>query len=85
MTIIPALLKILDLVIYLIGKGYEESLKTAIKKAILKCNDSNENTDYSKNKNHRSTSSQKSVSVDDEEYDKSDESDESDENDEYDE
>ncbi|RIA90290.1 hypothetical protein C1645_823511 [Glomus cerebriforme] len=57
---------------------YEGSLKTAIKKVVLKYNNGNENTDYSKNKNHRLTSSQKSVPVDDEELDESDESDESD-------
>ncbi|RIA82193.1 hypothetical protein C1645_835747 [Glomus cerebriforme] len=62
--------------------GYEGSLKTAIKKVVLKYNDGNENTDYSKNKNHRSTSSQKLVPVNDEELDESDESDKSDESDE---
>ncbi|RIA80603.1 hypothetical protein C1645_838406 [Glomus cerebriforme] len=61
---------------------YEGSLKTAIKKVVLKYNDGNENTDYSKNKNYRSTSSQKSVLADDEELDESDESDKSDESDE---
>ncbi|RIA82207.1 hypothetical protein C1645_835726 [Glomus cerebriforme] len=64
--------------------GYEGSLKTAIKKVVLKYNDSNKNTNYSKNKNHRSTSFQKLVPADDEELNESDESDESDENDESD-
>ncbi|RIA87569.1 hypothetical protein C1645_827567 [Glomus cerebriforme] len=71
-TIIPTLLKVLDLT----KSGYERSLKTVIKKVVLKYNDGNENTNYSKNKNHRSTSFQKSVLADDEEFDESDESDE---------
>ncbi|RIA96558.1 hypothetical protein C1645_815239 [Glomus cerebriforme] len=79
-TIIPALLKVLDPVMYPISEdtksGYEGSLKTAIKKVVLKYNDGNENTDYSKNKNYRLISSQKSVLADDKELDKSDESDE---------
>ncbi|RIA87952.1 hypothetical protein C1645_827061 [Glomus cerebriforme] len=59
--------------------GYERLLKTVIKKVVLKYNDGNENGDYLKNKNYRSTSFQKSVSADDKELDESDESDESDE------
>ncbi|RIA93250.1 hypothetical protein C1645_735724 [Glomus cerebriforme] len=60
-----------------IKSEYEGSLKTIMKKDVLKYNNSNENTDYLRNKNHRSISSQKSVQ-DDEKYDKNDESDKSD-------
>ncbi|RIA98665.1 hypothetical protein C1645_812545 [Glomus cerebriforme] len=61
---------------------YEGSLKTAIKKVGLKYNNNNENTDYLKNKNYRSTSSQKLVSADDKELDESDKRDKSDKSDE---
>ncbi|RIA85594.1 hypothetical protein C1645_830557 [Glomus cerebriforme] len=55
---------------------YKGSLKTVMKKAVLKYNNGNKNTDYSRNKNHRLTSFQKLVSADDEEYDESNASDE---------
>ncbi|RIA86722.1 hypothetical protein C1645_828884 [Glomus cerebriforme] len=62
---------------------YDESkkrlLKTAMKKTVLKYNDDNKNTDYLRNKNHRLTSSQKLVPVDNEKHNKSNKSDKSDE------